>query len=129
MTPDPTAQAVALPRAALAAPSVFFLATPLAVAFMLVSGIWSFILLATLGVVLVSTFTVSVVLGQAYMPRNVGMASGLIVGLAIGAAGAGATVLGWIADHWGLPSALWILALTPVLDCLLALNLPEPLPR
>src|SRR2546426_589531 len=107
----------------------FFLATPLAVGFILVSGVWSFILLAALGVVLVSTFTVSVVLGQAYMPRNVGMASGLIVGFAIGAGGIGATALGWIADHWGLPSALWISALTPVLGCLLALILPEPRPR
>src|SRR5207247_2401363 len=99
---------------------VFFLATPLAVGFMLASGIWSFILLGALGVVLVSTFTVSVVLGQAYMPGNVGMASGLIVGFAIGAGGIGATALGWIADHWGLSSALWISALTPVLGCLLA---------
>jgi len=63
------------------------------------------------------------------MPRNVGMASGLIVGFAIGAGGIGATALGWIADHWGLPSALWISALTPVLGCLLALILPEPRPR
>src|SRR6266568_854967 len=108
---------------------VFFLAAPLAVGFMLASGIWSFILLGALGVVLVSTFTVSVVLGQAYMPRNVGMASGLIVGFAIGAGGIGATALGWIADHWGLSSALWISALTPVLGCLLALTLPEPRAR
>src|SRR6266850_8201380 len=108
---------------------VFFLATPLAVGFMLASGIWSFILLGALGVVLVSTFTVSVVLGQAYMPRNVGMASGLIVGFAIGAGGIGATALGWIADRWGLSSALWISALTPVLGCLLALALPEPRAR
>jgi len=108
---------------------VFFLATPLAVGFMLASGFWSFILLGALGVVLVSTFTVSVVLGQAYMPRNVGMASGLIVGFAIGAGGIGATALGWIADRWGLSSALWISALTPVLGCLLALALPEPRAR
>src|SRR5436309_7329726 len=108
---------------------VFFLATPLAVGFPLASGLWSFLLLRALGVVLVSTFTVSVVLGQAYMPRNVGMASGLIVGFAIGAGGIGATALGWIADHWGLSSALWISALTPVLRCLLALTLPEPRAR
>ncbi len=109
--------------------TVFFLATPLAVAFMLASGIWSFVLLAALGVVLVSTFTVSVVLGQAYMPRNVGMASGLIVGFAIGAGGVGATMLGWVADHWGLASALWISALMPMLGCLVALTLPEPRTR
>jgi FSR family fosmidomycin resistance protein-like MFS transporter len=106
--------------------SVFFLTPPLAVAFLLVSGIWSFVLLAALGFVLVSTFTVSVVLGQAYMPRNLGMASGLIVGFAIGAGGVGATALGWVADHWGLAGALWISALTPILGCAVSLTLPEP---
>src|SRR6266508_2756845 len=92
--------------------SVFFITAPLAVAF-----------------VLVSTFTVSVVLGQAYMPRNLGMASGLIVGFAIGAGGVGATALGWVADHWGLAGALWISALTPVLGCAVSLTLPEPRSR
>jgi len=108
---------------------VFFLAAPLAVAFLLVSGVWTFVLLALLGFVLVSTFTVSVVLGQAYMPRNLGMASGLIVGFAIGAGGVGATALGWVADHWGLSSALWISALMPILGCALSLALPEPRSR
>jgi FSR family fosmidomycin resistance protein-like MFS transporter len=109
--------------------SVFFLAAPLAVAFLLVSGVWTFVLLAALGFVLVSTFTVSVVLGQAYMPRNLGMASGLIVGFAIGAGGVGATALGWVADHWGLSSALWISALMPILGCAVSLTLPEPRSR
>ena len=109
--------------------SVFFLVSPLAVAFLLVSGIWTFVLLAVLGFVLVSTFTVSVVLGQAYMPRNLGMASGLIVGFAIGAGGVGATALGWVADRWGLSSALWISALMPILGCAVSLTLPEPRTR
>lgn len=109
--------------------SVFFLAAPLAVAFLLVSGAWTFVFLAALGFVLVSTFTVSVVLGQAYMPRNLGMASGLIVGFAIGAGGVGATALGWVADHWGLSSALWISALMPILGCAVSLTLPEPRSR
>lgn len=109
--------------------SVFFLAAPLAVAFLLVSGVWTFLFLAALGFVLVSTFTVSVVLGQAYMPRNLGMASGLIVGFAIGAGGVGATALGWVADHWGLSSALWISALMPILGCAVSLTLPEPRSR
>ena len=109
--------------------SVFFLAAPLAVAFLLVGGVWTFVLLAALGFVLVSTFTVSVVLGQAYMPRNLGMASGLIVGFAIGAGGVGATALGWVADRWGLSSALWISALMPILGCAVSLTLPEPRSR
>ncbi len=106
--------------------SVFLLATPLAVAFLLVRGILSFIFLGALGFVLVSTFTVSVVLGQAYMPRNPGMASGLIVGFAIGAGGLGVTVFGWIADHLGLMTTLWISALMPLAGFITALFLPEP---
>jgi MFS transporter, FSR family, fosmidomycin resistance protein len=109
--------------------SVFFLSAPIAVAFLLVSGVWTFVLLGALGLVLVSTFTTAVVLGQAYLPRNLGMASGLIVGFAIGAGGVGATALGWIADRWGLSSALWISALMPILGCAVALTLPEPRSR
>ena len=75
---------------------------------------YAVLVLGILGFVLVSTFTVSVVLGQAYMPRNPGMASGMIVGFAIGAGGLGATALGGIADRWGLASALWISAVMPL---------------
>jgi MFS transporter, FSR family, fosmidomycin resistance protein len=109
--------------------SVFLLAVPIAVAFLFARGIFVFVLLALLGFVLVSTFTVSVVLGQAYLPRNPGMASGLIVGFAIGAGGVGASALGWVADHWGLTRALWISALMPLAGFLVALALPEPKTR
>lgn len=83
-------------------------------------------MLALLGFVLVSTFTVSVVLGQAYLPQNPGMASGLIVGFAIGAGGLGATVLGWVANHWGLTTALGISAVMPITGFGAALFLPDP---
>src|SRR5574337_884533 len=69
--------------------SVFFLGTPLALAFLLARGVWAFVLLGALGFVLISTFSVSVVLAQAYLPRHLGMASGLIVGFAIGTGGVG----------------------------------------
>ena len=105
---------------------VFVLATPIAVGFLFSSGILAFVLLAALGFVLVSTFTVSVVLGQAYLPRNPGMASGLVVGFAIGTGGLGASALGWVADHWGLGAALWISALMPLAGFVAALFLPEP---
>jgi FSR family fosmidomycin resistance protein-like MFS transporter len=78
---------------------------------------------------MVSTFTVSVVLGQAYLPRNPGMASGLIVGFAIGAGGLGVTALGWLADHFGLLAALWVSALMPLVGFVAALFLPEPRTR
>src|SRR5215475_9575461 len=92
----------------------FLVAAPLAVAVLFVRGIWIYVVLGALGFFLISTFTVTVVLAQSYMPRNLGMASGLVVGLATGAGGIGATVLGSVADHMGLRSALWISALMPV---------------
>ncbi|MEX2223274.1 MAG: MFS transporter [Candidatus Rokuibacteriota bacterium] len=107
--------------------SVFLLAAPLAAGFLFVTGgPLVFVLLALLGFVLVSTFTVSVVLGQAYLPKHPGMASGLIVGFAIGAGGLGASVLGWVADHWGLTAALGISAAMPLAGFLAALFLPDP---
>ncbi len=105
---------------------VFLLATPLAAAFLMTRGILSYILLGALGFVLVSTFTITVVLAQAYMPRNLGMASGFIVGFATGAGGLGVTVLGWVADQWGLITALWISALMPLAAFAVSLFLPEP---
>jgi FSR family fosmidomycin resistance protein-like MFS transporter len=62
----------------------FLAVTPLAVAFLETTGPLAFVALGLMGAALVSTFTVSVVLGQQYLPRNAGMASGLIVGFAIG---------------------------------------------
>lgn len=105
---------------------VFLAATPLAVLFLYVSGPLAFLVLGLVGAVLVSSFTVSVVLGQAYLPRNAGMASGLIVGLAIGTGGLGVTFLGWVADHYGLRPALWITALMPLAGFVAAMFLPEP---
>jgi len=122
----PVADRMGVPRYVVA---VFLLATPLAVGFLFAEGWLVFVLLGLLGFVLVSTFTVSVVLGQAYLPKNPGLASGLIVGFAIGAGGLGASALGWVADHWGLASALWISALMPLAGFLTALFLPEPRSR
>ena len=105
------------------------LAAPMAVGFLLASGGLAFLMLGAVGFTLISTFTVSVVLAQAYLPRNLGMASGMIVGFAIGTGGLGVTLLGWIADRWGLPAALWITAVMPLLGFGVALFLPEPRPR
>ncbi|HEV8639705.1 MAG TPA: MFS transporter [Methylomirabilota bacterium] len=108
---------------------VFLAAAPLGVLFLMARGALAFVALGLFGAVLVSSFTVAVVLGQAYLPRNAGMASGLIVGFALGAGGLGVTVLGWIADHYGLPAALWISALLPLAGFLVARFLPSPRDR
>jgi FSR family fosmidomycin resistance protein-like MFS transporter len=108
--------------------SALLLATPLAVVFLFTQGILAVVTLGALGFVLVSSFTASVVLGQAYMPRKPGLASGLAVGFAFGAGGIGASTLGWVADHWGLFAALSISAVMPAAAFCVSLLLPEPRP-
>jgi FSR family fosmidomycin resistance protein-like MFS transporter len=84
--------------------------------------------LAAAGFALVSSFSVTVALGQAYLPRHLGMAAGLVVGLAIGTGGLGVTALGWIADHWGLHAALRLVTILPLAGLAAAFCLPEPRP-
>jgi MFS transporter, FSR family, fosmidomycin resistance protein len=105
------------------------LAAPLTVGFLLTRGALAFVMLGAVGFTLISTFTVSIVLGQAYLPRHLGMASGMIVGFAIGTGGLGVAALGGLADRWGLPLALWVTALMPVGGFAASLFLPEPSSR
>jgi FSR family fosmidomycin resistance protein-like MFS transporter len=108
---------------------VLLAAIPFGALFLLAHGPLAIVALGLFGAVLTSSFSVSVVLGQAYLPRNAGMASGLIVGFAIGLGGAGVTALGWVADRWGVPTALWISALMPLAGFALTRFLPAPRDR
>jgi hypothetical protein len=63
-------------------------------------------------------------LGQAYLPSRVGLASGITLGLAIGLGGVAATALGVVADQAGLEAVLWVIALLPVPALLLSISLP-----
>ena len=102
------------------------IALPFGLLFLVTGGPLAFVMLGLFGAVLTSSFSVSVVLAQAYLPRHAGMASGLIVGFAIGLGGAGVTALGWAADRWGVPTALWISALMPLAAFVLTRLLPAP---
>jgi MFS transporter, FSR family, fosmidomycin resistance protein len=99
---------------------------PLAALFLVLTGPVALLVLALMGGVLVSTFAASVVLGQQYLPGNAGMASGLIVGFASGTGGLGVTLLGLLADHYGLQAALWISAVLPLGGFIAAWFLPAP---
>jgi len=105
---------------------VLIAALPFGALFLLTRGPLAFVALALYGGVLTSSFSVSVLMAQAYLPRHAGMASGLIVGFAIGLGGAGVTALGWVADTWGVPAALWISAMMPAVAFVIARFLPAP---
>ena len=97
---------------------------PLILVFIAVGGVPGAIALALVGACTVGTFGVTIVLAQDYLPRQIGLASGLSVGFAIGLGGVAAVVLGVIADSVGLQTALYVCALAPVPGILLALLLP-----
>ncbi|MZP31325.1 MFS transporter [Heliobacterium undosum] len=67
-------------------------------------------ILSVLGVVLFSSFSSAIVIGQEMMPNHLGTVSGLIIGFAIGMGGVGVTVLGKIADLVGIEPIFTVLA-------------------
>jgi FSR family fosmidomycin resistance protein-like MFS transporter len=105
------------------------LVTPLVLVFIYVGGIPGAIALMFVGVCVVGTFGVTMVLSQLYLPRHVGMASGLSVGLAMGVGGVAAVILGAVADAVDLKTALTICALAPALGVVICLRLPAPATR
>ena len=105
------------------------LLTPLILAFVYVGGVLGVVALMLVGVCVVGTFGVTMVLSQLYLPRHVGMASGLSVGLAMGIGGVAAVAAGAIADAVGLKTALTVSALAPALGVFVCLRLPAPTTR
>ncbi|HVC87270.1 MAG TPA: MFS transporter [Gaiellaceae bacterium] len=105
------------------------LITPLILVFVYVGGVPGVLALMLVGVCVVGTFGVTMVLSQLYLPRHVGMASGLSVGLAMGIGGVAAVIAGAIADAVDLKTALTISALAPALGVVFCLKLPAPATR
>jgi FSR family fosmidomycin resistance protein-like MFS transporter len=76
------------------------------------------------GAVIVSTFGVTIVLAQEYLPSRIAMASGMSVGLASGLGGIAAVALGAVADAIDLRTALLLMAIGPVIGVFVTLRLP-----
>ncbi|MBA4392604.1 MAG: MFS transporter [Desulfobacca sp.] len=101
-----------------------FLMIPLLILFLQVQGWGAFLVLALSGFVLIASFSVTVVMAQDLLPGKLGMASGLMVGFAIGTGGLGVTLLGLVADFWGVPAALQVMTIMPLIGLLLCWFLP-----
>jgi FSR family fosmidomycin resistance protein-like MFS transporter len=97
---------------------------PLILVFLIVGGVPGAVALALVGVCVIGTFGVTMVMSQEYLPRHVGMASGLSIGLSIGLGGVAAVGLGAVADAVDLRTALYVAAAAPVPALLLAARLP-----
>src|SRR5262249_42898184 len=97
---------------------------PLILTYVLVGGIPGAVALAFVGICVLGTFGVTMVMSQEYLPRHVGMASGLTIGLSIGLGGVAAVLLGAVADAVDLQTALLVAAVAPVPAIVLAALLP-----
>ena len=77
--------------------------------------------------VLISSFALTTVMAQAILPQHLGMASGMMVGFTISAGGIGVTLLGIIADTWGVLMAIKSIFAMPLIAFALCLVLKYPL--
>ena len=98
---------------------------PLILVYVLVGGVLGAVALALVGVCVIGTFGVTMVMSQEYLPRRIGMASGLSIGLSIGLGGIAAVALGALADSVDLRSAMYAAAAAAVPGFLLAALLPS----
>ena len=98
-----------------------FLSTPLFYAFLYTDGFLSTVFLALAGMVLMSSFSVTVVAAQEAIPDNKAFAAGLSMGFAGGLGGLAVVVIGRIADAWGLHAAISVLFMLPVVAGLMGL--------
>lgn len=83
---------------------------------------------ALLGLIVVSSYSATVVLGQELLVSRPSLAAGTTLGLAIGAGGIIVAALGPLADAAGPAAALWALAGVAALGALLARALPGTAP-
>jgi MFS transporter, FSR family, fosmidomycin resistance protein len=123
LAPGPVADRIGL-RRTLVVTQV--LIPPLMLVFVYVGGVAGALALMLVGMCVVGTFGVTMVLSQLYLPRHIGMASGLSVGLAMGIGGLAAVVLGAVADAVDLKTALAISAAAPLVGVVFSVRLPRP---
>jgi FSR family fosmidomycin resistance protein-like MFS transporter len=100
-------------------------AGPLILVFVVVGGVLGAVALALAGISVVGTFGLTMVMSQEYLPRRIGMASGLSIGFSIGLGGIAALGLGALADAVDLRAALYVCAAAPLAALALTLLLPS----
>lgn len=74
------------------------------------NNIWATFLLIPISLCINGSYTPMVALGQKFLPNQVGLASGVLMGLAGSFGGMLAPVLGWIGDKYGMRHSILILA-------------------
>lgn len=99
-------------------------ALPFALALPYADYTWTIILSVIIGIVFSSCFSAIVVFAQELMPGRIGMIAGIFFGLAFGAGGIGAAVLGAVADVKGIDFVFQVTSYLPLLG-FLTIFLPD----
>jgi MFS transporter, FSR family, fosmidomycin resistance protein len=99
-------------------------AAPLTLLLPYVGPTVAYILLALTGLILMSSFSVTVVYAQELIPGKIGTMSGLITGLAFGMGAIGSVALGALIDWMGIQTTMMAVSFLPILG-LLTLLLPS----
>lgn len=97
---------------------------PLALLIPHVTGMLAYPLMFLDGLILLCSFSVTVVYAQELLPGRIGTVSGMITGLAFGMGGIGAAALGRIADLYGLSFVMMLCSFMPLIG-LLGFLLPK----
>ncbi|MDR6749123.1 FSR family fosmidomycin resistance protein-like MFS transporter [Bacillus pumilus] len=97
---------------------------PLALLLPFAGPVFAYVLLGLIGVILTSSFSVTVVYAQELFPGKIGTMSGLTVGLAFGMGAIGSVALGSFIDAFGLTPTMIGVAFLPILG-ILAFLLPS----
>jgi len=82
--------------------------------------------IAIAGAGIISTFGITIVVSQEYLPTRLSTAAGLSIGLSIGLGGVASFAIGTLADAIGLVDALWTIPPAALLGTVLCALLPAP---
>jgi FSR family fosmidomycin resistance protein-like MFS transporter len=100
---------------------------PVMAAIVLTQNIWVvYLMMLPLSLAFNGTYAPFVVLGQTYLAKNIGFASGITLGLSMTVGGIITPVLGWYADHYGLPAAMNSLVVVAAICAACTFLLSEP---
>jgi len=83
-------------------------------------------LIVLIGVCVNASISTTLVLAQEYLPRRMGLASGLTIGLCSGVGGLIVAAQGLVGDAWGPAAVLYSIAALPLVVAAFAALLPKP---
>lgn len=85
-----------------------------------------YLLMVPIGLAMFSPYSSVVVLGQSYLARSIGFASGVTLGLSFSVGGVIVPLIGWFADNHGLTATMELLTVVAVFAAIASFFLPKP---